>query len=644
MTSSSPTSPGPTTPPPKGQDRLLPRDYRLILSGALWAVIVIVLVAVLQSLFKEWYALHALRSYRDQTRLEAIEATRILSQEASLEHLLADRANPEGVPTLFVDLATGLCGPEGLAQLERDLAAAAPGLDRVYRLAGLEDGQPHRLAAILGDAGAPIESWLDAVHAAALVDAYTAIDFKRLINGRYVNLFPGKKEIDAQIRDGFPNHLNRLLFEQDEETDPATGAIRTKSAEARAFLDAFLAENPQIYKAKARAKWQGPFEETVMAQFRRRDISLSYKRLVRAGAEARRGQLDAGGWAIVNRCLADRYLANPTDLRPAPAATDASVLAAHAGPVLALARSPTSGEFATAGFDNRIRIWPAGLDGPARTLEGHAFGVMAVAWSPDGTHLASCGLDGTVRLWDATTLQCTAQFPADTCRALAIAYAPDGRKLAVAGSNSTVRLIDAATGAELRRLNGLKGEVTSLAFSPGGRYVVAGSRDPNIRVWDLRGGDAGTDVAAEELPEKANSLTLAHKDNVWNVAVSPDGQHIATASDDELVRLFDLRRESTKAVTMKGHRQPVTAVAWSPDSTVVASLGNDGRAILWSSSDGKPRSMHRFDGVATAATFSADGTRLLVACDDGRLLQWTIVDGQIETRTFSQWVVDSFSK
>jgi WD40 repeat protein len=635
--------PAPATPPDR-QNRLMGRDYRLIISGCVWAILVIVLVAVLQSLFKEWYALHALRSYRELTRLDTIEATRILSQEADLGHLLADRAQPDGVPTLFIDLATGLRGPEGRAQLERDLAAAAPGPDRVNRLAGLEYGHADSLGHILADADAPMDAWLDAVHAAALVDAYTAIDFSRLINGPYVNLFPGRKEIDAKIRERFPNYLNRLLYEQDEEADPATGAIRTKSSEARAFLDAFLAENPQIYKAKARAKWQAPFEATVMAQFKRRDISLAYKRLVRAGAESRRTRLDGGGWAFVNRFLADRYLSNPTNLSPASGGADAGLLPAHAGPALALARSPTTGDFATAGFDNLIRVWPADLAAPARTLEGHTFGVMAIAWSPDGARLASCGLDATVCIWDAVTLQRIAQFPAATCRASAIAFAPDGRYLAMSGSEGAVRLLDAASGAEIRRLKGLRGEVTSLAFSPGGRYIVAGSRDPSIRVWDLRGGDAGVDAPAAALPEQINTLTLVHKSNVWSVAVSPDGQHLATASDDELVRIYDLRQESTRAVTLKGHRLPVVAVAWSPDSQSIASIGNDGRAIIWSASDGEPRSMHRFGAEAAAAAFSADGKRLLVACDDGRLLQWTIVDGAVESRTFSQWVVDSFSQ
>ncbi len=107
MSDSVPAAPAqaPADTPPDRQNRLMGRDYRLIIGGCVWAIIVIILVAVLQSLFKEWYALHALRSYRDQTSLEAIEATRILAQEADLGRLLADRAAPEGVPTLFVDLA-----------------------------------------------------------------------------------------------------------------------------------------------------------------------------------------------------------------------------------------------------------------------------------------------------------------------------------------------------------------------------------------------------------------------------------------------------------------------------------------------------------------------------------------------------------
>ncbi len=76
------------------------------------------------------------------------------------------------------------------------------------------------------------------------------------------------------------------------------------------------------------------------------------------------------------------------------------------------------------------------------------------------------------------------------------------------------------------------------------------------------------------------------------MAISPDRQYITTASKDRLARVFDLRRESTKPVPLNGHRALVTAVPWSPDSRTCATIGNDGRAILWSPGDGLARTMH----------------------------------------------------
>jgi WD40 repeat protein len=68
--------------------------------------------------------------------------------------------------------------------------------------------------------------------------------------------------------------------------------------------------------------------------------------------------------------------------------------------------------------------------------------------------------------------------------------------------------------------------VSSVAFSPDGQYLATASEDRTARLWDLE----GNPIAEFK----------GHQDSVSSVAFSPDGQYLATASYDETARLWDL--------------------------------------------------------------------------------------------------------
>ena len=64
------------------------------------------------------------------------------------------------------------------------------------------------------------------------------------------------------------------------------------------------------------------------------------------------------------------------------------------------------------------------------------------------------------------------------------------------------------------------------------------------------------------------------------VAWSPDGTRLATGSDDETVRIWDPATGQTTA-TLTGHTDWVTAVAWSPDGTCLATASDDKTVRIW---------------------------------------------------------------
>jgi NACHT domain- and WD repeat-containing protein len=119
----------------------------------------------------------------------------------------------------------------------------------------------------------------------------------------------------------------------------------------------------------------------------------------------------------------------------------------------------------------------------------------------------------------------------------------------------------------------------------------------------------------------------AHEDLIESIAFFPDGERIVSVSDDQSIRIRDLRR-GVDSTCLRGHSDKVRAVALSNDGSRLASGSDDRSILIWDPDDGTVtvRLVGHEGGVA-ALTYSPDDLRILSASDDGTVRIWDANSG-----------------
>jgi WD40 repeat protein/serine/threonine protein kinase len=268
------------------------------------------------------------------------------------------------------------------------------------------------------------------------------------------------------------------------------------------------------------------------------------------------------------------------------------------------------------------------LRGKALPPLRHDAAVLSAAISPDGQRIASADQRGFVKIWDAQTgrlLQDIHAYPGYQARC--VAFSPDSRRLASAcwGGTQTLTLWDVESG---RRLHGWPGHrsANQVIFDPDGRLLVSAGGDKRQNNGEVRIWDATT-------YEERLAIQL-RKREVRGLAVSPDGQRLATSFvEDPEVKVWDMRT-GRELLTFPGHTGGVNGVAFSPDGRWIASGSqifnrrDKGEVKVWDSQTGRERFTFHGQVVAISVAFSPDSRRLASGDGDGILKLWDLATGQ----------------
>ncbi len=194
-----------------------------------------------------------------------------------------------------------------------------------------------------------------------------------------------------------------------------------------------------------------------------------------------------------------------------------------------------------------------------------------------------------------------------------ITVSPDGKILASSAHN-IIHLWNLEAGKKQRSLSGHQNWVSALAISPNGQVLASASLDRTVKLWNLATGEL---------------IGTLYSGRATTLAFSPDGQTLATGS--RLLRWADgtLSRPGVQLWNLATQKwqdtigeQPVTAIAFSPNGEILAE-GNQ-KTSLWQVNSKKL--MHSVNsGVLTALAFSRDGETLFTG--SSRMKLWSVNSG-----------------
>jgi WD40 repeat protein/tetratricopeptide (TPR) repeat protein len=169
---------------------------------------------------------------------------------------------------------------------------------------------------------------------------------------------------------------------------------------------------------------------------------------------------------------------------------------------------------------------------------------------------------------------------------------------------------------ERNRFQGHGAGVNSISFSPNGQTLASASEDGTVKLWQSDGNQLQT--------------LRGHGNRVTSLSFSPDEKTLISAGGDGTLKLWRLV-DGTELQTLQGHDNRVTSVSFSPDGQTVASASEDGTVKLWRIIGSKLQIFNEYDDLVYDLSFSPDSQTLACASEDGKVKLWHLDSTEVQT-------------
>lgn len=288
-----------------------------------------------------------------------------------------------------------------------------------------------------------------------------------------------------------------------------------------------------------------------------------------------------------------------------------SVLQGHLDSILGASFDPTGKIVVTASRDRSAIAWDIESGQPMQNFqEGHSYLASNAFFVPGGRQVLTVAIDNTARLWDVLTGTQAAVLEGTGIQAAA-AVSPDGKWIAT-GSDRKSILIWNLAGNPIKEFDGFESDVTAIAIAPDGASLLVGDSIGRCQLIDAQSG-------------RRTWVSRTHSRGITRVAFVPGTNRVLTASLDQVVAPRDLSTGTEDVAGMLKHPGPVPSMAVSKDGEMVATSCTDNKIRVWELNGAKVKHLIEAGEVACSSVqFSSDGKFLVAVMSDRKVRMWNL--------------------
>lgn len=277
-------------------------------------------------------------------------------------------------------------------------------------------------------------------------------------------------------------------------------------------------------------------------------------------------------------------------------------------------------------------IFLRSVSDPEKSVQyvNHSFPTTVAKFSPSGFYVASGDDHGNVKVWDCVgeDMVTKGEYQVISGRICDLTWDADSQRIIAVGDGRERygHCFTWDSGNSVGEISGHTGVVNSVSIRPVRPYRAATVSDD------------GNLVFYQGPPFRfTHSQRDCHSNFVHEVEFSPDGKYIVSVGADKKIVLYDGKEGQFLGLIGEddGHQGGIFGVAWSPDSTKLATASADGSVRLWDVETKKAirvwRHEYKLDNQQMGVVF-AGPDRIISVAFNGDLIYYKVDSDEVEKR------------